>query len=111
MTIRRGDVFWVDPGPVRGNEQKGRRPCLVVSHESFNTRLGTVISLAITSKPPKTGFPLTWSLATGRLPRRSWVKIGHVRTFSTLRLGRRIGRVDEEELDRIVEGLLDIVGP
>ncbi len=74
-------------------------------------RLKTVIALSITSGPPRVGYPLTRCLESGGLPRRSWVKIGHVRTFSTLRLGRRIGRVHEEEVDRIVEGLLDIVGP
>ena len=109
--VRRGDVFWVDPGPVVGSEQSGRRPYLVVSHDVFNDRSGTAIALAVTSAPPRAGFPLTWRLASGRLPKRSWVKIGQVRTVSTLRLGRRLGRVDSDEVDRIVEGLFDIVGP
>ena len=109
--IRRGEVFWVDPGPVVGTEQAGRRPYLVVSHDVFNDRTGTAIAFAVTSAPPKAGFPLTWALASGRLPKRSWMKIGQVRTVSTLRLARRLGRVDLDEVNRMVEGLFDIVGP
>jgi len=37
------------------------------------------------------------------------VKISQVRTLSTRRLGRKLGRVDPEELDRLVEGLNEII--
>jgi len=110
VRLSRGDVVWVDPGPTLGSEQSGRRPYLVISHGVFNERSDTVIAVAITSKEPKVGFPLAWALASGGLPRRSWVKTWHVRTVSVLRLGRRIGRVDEAEVDRVVEGLMEIVG-
>ena len=46
--ILRGDVRWADLNPVRGREQAGRRPVLVISHDVFNERSGTVIALAIT---------------------------------------------------------------
>lgn len=111
MTFRRGDVVWVDPGPTRGVEQAGRRPYLVLSHQVFNDSLRTVIAVALTSRAPRMGYPLTRELRTGGLPKRSWVKIGQVRSVSVERIGRRIGRVDEVEVDAVVEGLLDIVGP
>jgi mRNA interferase MazF len=38
------------------------------------------------------------------------VKISQVRTLSTRRLGRKIGRVAPEEIDRLVEGFNDIIG-
>lgn len=109
--ILRGDIFWADLEPVRGREQAGRRPILVLSREIFNDRSGTVITLAITSRPQSAGFPLTWPLSARLLPKPSWVKIGQIRTLSTERLGRKLGRLPEGEIDRIVEGLLDIVGP
>ena len=111
MSFRRGDVVWIDPGPTRGTEQAGRRPYLVISHEVFNERLRTVIAMALTSRPPRMGYPLSREITSAGLPKKSWVKIGQVRTVSVLRLGRRIGRVDEAEVDAVVEGLLDIVGP
>ncbi|MBI4084100.1 MAG: type II toxin-antitoxin system PemK/MazF family toxin [Candidatus Lambdaproteobacteria bacterium] len=109
--ILRGDICWADLEPVRGREQAGRRPVLVLSREVFNDRSGTVIALAITSQHQHAGFPLTQPLPEGLLPESSWVKISQIRTLSTERLGRKLGRLPEVEVDRIVEGLLDIIGP
>ena len=107
--ILRGDVLWAELDPTQGREQAGRRPVLVVSHDVFNERSGTVIAMAITSQPQEAGFPLTVELMSGRLPKRSWVKVGQIRTLSVQRLGKRIGRVSPEELLRIVEGLNEII--
>ncbi|MGC1274622.1 MAG: type II toxin-antitoxin system PemK/MazF family toxin [Planctomycetaceae bacterium] len=108
--ILRGDVVWADLDPTRGHEQSGRRPVVVLSQDVFNARSGTVIAMAITSQPQKAGFPLTLELTGVKLPKRSWVKIGQIRTLSTQRIGAHIGRVPPEELDRLVEGLNEIVG-
>src|SRR6266536_1044856 len=107
--VLRGDVFWADLEPARGREQTGRRPVLVISHDIFNERSGTVIAMAITSQPQAAGFPLTVELLSGALPKRSWVKVGQIRTLSIQRLGKRIGRISPEELLRVVEGLNEIV--
>jgi mRNA interferase MazF len=45
-----------------------------------------------------------------RLPKRSRVKISQIRTLSVERLGTKLGRVMPEELDRLVDGLNEIVG-
>lgn len=45
-----------------------------------------------------------------KLPRTSWVKIGQIRTLSTLRLGKKIDTVEYETMERIIDGLIDIVG-
>ena len=107
--ILRGEIRWADLNPVRGHEQAGERPVLVLSHDVFNERSGTVIAVALTSQEPRAGFPLTMEIRTSGLPKRSWVKIGQIRTLSTERLGRRLARVSEEDLGRIVEGLNEIV--
>lgn len=108
--ILRGEVRWADLNPVRGHEQAGRRPVLILSHDVFNDRSGTVIAVAITSQPQRAGYPLTFELTTGNLPQRSWVKISQIRTLSVERIGRRIGRVAPEELSQVVDGLFEIVG-
>ena len=107
--ILRGEIRWADLSPVRGHES-GRRPVLVLSHDVFNERSGTVIGVALTSREPRAGYPLTLELVDAKLPKRSWVKISQVRTLSTERLGRRLGRASDEELARVLEGLLEIVG-
>jgi mRNA interferase MazF len=65
--------------------------------------------MALTSQPQRAGFPLTLELKSGRLPKPSWVKISQVRTLSTKRLGRRLGRLDPEDLELLVEGLNEII--
>jgi mRNA interferase MazF len=107
--ILRGDVRWADLNPVRGHEQAGHRPVLVVSHNVFNERSGTVIAVAMTSQEPRAGFPLTLeSRATG-LTKKSWVKISQVRTLSTDRIGKRIARASDEEVAKVVDGLNELI--
>ena len=43
--ILRGDIRWAELNPVRGRAQAGRRPVLVLSHDVFNERSGTVIAV------------------------------------------------------------------
>ncbi len=108
--ILRGEVRWADLNPVKGNEQAGLRPVVILSQDIFNERSGTVIAMAITSQPQRAGFPLTFELESTDLPKHSWVKISQIRTLSTERIGKLIGRVSPEELDQLIEGLNEIIG-
>lgn len=108
--VLRGEIRWADLNPVRGREQAGLRPVLILSHDVFNERSGTVIAVALTSQPQRAGFPLTLELQAKGLPRRSWVKISQIRTLSVERLGKRLGRAAAEELAMVIEGLNEIIG-
>jgi len=108
--ILRGEIRWADLNPVRGREQAGLRPVLVLSHDVFNERSGTVIAVALTSQPQRAGFPLTLELQTAKLPKRSWVKISQIRTLAVERIGAKLGRASPEEISQIVEGLNEIIG-
>jgi len=83
---------------------------LVLSHDVFNDRSGTVIAFALTSQEPRAGFPLTLESKAVGLAKRSWVKISQVRTLSVDRIGARIARASEEELARVLDGLNEILG-
>ena len=107
--VLRGEVYWADL-TVRGRKQVGLRPVLVISHEALNRHSGTAIALAITSQPQRAGFPLTHPVVSLRLPKTSWVKISQIRTLSVERLGRRIGALNTDEVDRVVEGLFELIG-
>jgi mRNA interferase MazF len=107
--VLRGEIYWADLQPVRGHEQGGVRPVLVLSHDLFNERSGTIIAVAITSQPQRAGYPLTWPVPAGVLPKESWVKISQVRTLSTERLGARLGRLGDDQLQDIVSGLLELI--
>ena len=108
--ILRGEIRWADLNPVRGHEQSGQRPVLILSQDVFNERSGTVIAVALTSQPQRAGFPLTLELESKSLPKRSWVKISQIRTLAVERLGKRLGQARPEELDQVVEGLNEIIG-
>jgi mRNA interferase MazF len=108
--ILRGDIYWADLNPVRGHEQAGLRPVVILSKDIFNDRSGTVIAMAITSQPQRAGFPLTIELTKTNLPKQSWVKISQVRTLSTERLGKKIDHLPPEILSQLVEGIIEIIG-
>jgi mRNA interferase MazF len=108
--ILRGDIVWANLDPTVGHEQAGLRPVLVLSHDIFNDRSGTVVTIALTSQEPKAGFPLTYELSDRRLPKRSWVKISQIRTLSIQRIGRKLGKAVSDDLDSIIQGLNEIIG-
>jgi len=96
--ILRGDIYWAELNPV-----------IILSQDVFNERSGTVIAIAVSSQEPRAGFPLTLEITTAKLPKRSWARISQIRTLSVERLGRKLARLAPEELERIVEGLNEII--
>jgi mRNA interferase MazF len=83
---------------------------LILSHDVFNDRSGTVIAVALTSQEPRAGFPLTLQSKAVGLGKASWIKISQIRTLSVDRIGARLARASEEELARVVDGLNEILG-
>jgi len=108
--ILRGEIRWADLNPTRGREQAGLRPVLILSHDVFNERSGTVIAVALTSQPQRAGFPLTLELCAKGLSKLTWVKISQIRTLAVERIGRRLGRASPEELAQVIDGLNEIIG-
>lgn len=108
--ILRGDLIWANLDPTKGHEQSGSRPVLVLSQDIFNERSDTVIAVALTSQKPKANFPLTVELSGRNLPKKSWVKVSQIRTISTQRLGKKIGKVATDEMEIIIDGLNEIIG-
>ncbi len=88
----RGDVWTVELDPVRGHEQGGRRPGLVVSADSLNEGpSGLVVIVPITSRRKRSTFHVGIDPPEGGLRRPSFLKPEDVRSISTERLGRRLG--------------------
>ena len=107
--ILRGEIYWADLRPVRGHEQGGTRPVVVLSHDLFNDRSGTVIAMAITSQPQRAGYPLTWRVPPGTLPKESRVKVSQVRTLSAERLTDRLGQLSDPDVEQLVQALLELI--
>ena len=108
--LLRGNIYWADLNHVIGSEQAGLRPVLILSHNVFNERSGTVIAVAITSQPQRAGYPLTLELSDPKLPKESRVKISQIRTLSVKRIGKKLARASDEEMALITDGLNEIIG-
>ena len=79
--ILRGEIRWADLNPVRGHEQSGQRPVLILSHDIFNARSGTVIAVALTARAQKAGYPLTLELKVAELRKPTWAKISRFEPY------------------------------
>jgi mRNA interferase MazF len=108
--ILRGEIRWANLNQTLGHEQSGLRPVLILSNDIFNERTEIVIAIALTSKQPRFGFPLALEIDSAELPKKSWALMGQVRTLSAERIGKKLGLVSIEEIDRIIEGLNEIIG-
>ncbi len=108
--ILRGEIRWGNLNPTLRHEQSGSRPLLILSNDVFNERMEIVIAMAITSKQPRYSFPLALEINSADLPKKSWALMGQVRTLSAERIGKKLGQVNIEELEQIIEGLNEIIG-
>jgi mRNA interferase MazF len=107
--ILRGTIHWTELNPVSGHDQAGTRPAVILRHDMFNDRSGTVIAMAITNQAQRAGFPLSYELKDEVQSMKAWVKISQIRTLSTERIGKSIGQVSAEEMAEIIEGLNEII--
>jgi mRNA interferase MazF len=82
---------------------------MILSHDIFNERSGTVIAVALTRQPQKAGFPLTLKLESINLEKPSWIKISQIRTLSVERIGKSMGKASFEEVESVVQGLNEII--
>lgn len=90
----RGDIVYLTFDPVRGHEQRGRRPALVLSSKRYNELIGLATVCPITSKAK--GYEFEVPLAVQDRP--SVVLCDHIRSFAW---GER--QVDfADSIDRLV---------
>lgn len=57
MPVKRGEIYWVEFDPVKGSEQGGLRPALVVQNDIGNRYSPTTVVVAITSAIPPKPYP------------------------------------------------------
>ena len=74
------------------------------------TSPGATGPVALTTQPPRAGFPLTLEVGPGPLPEPAWIEISQIRAPSVQRVGRKLGAVSPEELAQAFEGLNEILG-
>lgn len=100
ITVRRGDIFYVDFGKdVVGSEQGGRRPVVVIQNRKGNMYSPTVIVAVITSKINKTKLPTHVEISSDcGLLKQSTILLEQIKTIDKSRLGKYIGRLEKEDM-------------
>lgn len=110
--LKRGEIYFANLSPVRGSEQGGTRPVLVIQNDMGNAHSPTVIVLCMTSRLKKRMLPTHVILPRERtgLERDSMVLCEQVRTIDRSRLLERVGAITPEDMQRVESALRHSAG-
>ena len=104
--FKRGQIYYADLSPVKGSEQGGHRPVLIIQNDVGNKYAPTVIVAVITSRHTKAKLPThIWLNDECGLSRESMVECEQVRTLDKSRLKDFMGAVSDEVMTEIDKGL------
>jgi len=102
-TIKRGDIFLINLEPVKGSEQGGTRPCLIIQNNLGNKYSPTTIIAPITSKKFSREFPTNISLLKedSNLGRDSIILLNQIATVDKRRIVKKLGFLNEGIMKRV----------
>ena len=112
MSIRRGDLFWVDLNPVKGSEQAGRRPVVVIQNDMGNEVAPTVIVAPLTTKSFTKPYPINVHIPRGvaGLKENSTILLSQIRTTDKTRLDHKIGHLPPSYIKQIDQAICISLG-
>ena len=107
MPIKRGDLFWVDLDPVKGSEQSGRRPVLVLQNDVGNVYAPTTIVAPLTTSQFAKEYPTNVFLLKGTagLKSNSTIMLSQIRVVDKTRLENKIGQLSQKFIDKVDEAI------
>jgi mRNA interferase MazF len=112
VRLPRGSVILVELDPTRGHEQRGTRPCVVVSDTDVteDQRFPLLAVIPISSKAGEGALYPAFSPARSGLKRASFALVDQVRSVDKRRVTGVFGRLAADELARLDEGLRLFLG-
>ena len=107
MWIRRGDLFYADLDPVKGSEQAGHRPVLILQNDTGNQYAPTTIAAPLTTKSSSKAYPtrVRFQKGMGGLRTDSTALLSQIQTLDKSRLGRKIGHVPAPFMEPVNEAI------
>src|SRR5438094_555757 len=103
---KRGEIWWVDFDPIKGHEQGGLRPALMISNDVFNaSAAGLCVVIPLTSKAHHVRSFLKIDPPQGGLRTISYIICDQVRTVSKQRLGKRSGQISPQMMEEVEDRL------
>lgn len=98
----RGEIWRAGLDPVRGHEQSGIRPVLIVSDDIFNSGLaGLLVAIPVTSKNKAVPWHVLVEPPEAGLTMRSYIKCEEVRSLSADRFTTFLGKVSPEVMEAV----------
>ncbi len=108
--MKQKDIYLVNLNPIKGNEQGGTRPVVIISGNTMNDNLGVCIACPISSKVKEyVSCVRLKKNDINNLDQDSEIITFQPRTISKRRLIKKIGRITEEELQKILAGLMQVI--
>lgn len=109
--VKRGQIWYANLDGIRGSEQGGCRPVLIVQNDMGNAHSPTTIVAIITSRKTKAKLPThIWLSITDGFKTNSMVELEQLRTIDKSRLTKYMGQVQKGEQDLIDQALKISVG-
>jgi mRNA interferase MazF len=108
--MKQREIWFADLNPVKGSEQRGIRPVVVVSGNAMNDNLGICIICPLSSKIKDYAGCVV--IEKGKIPgleSDSEIITFQIRTLSKERFIRKIDEISREELNKIKKGLNEIL--
>ena len=112
MIVKRGEVWMADLNPVRGSEQAGMRPVLIVQTNAINRFTTTVLAIPFTTNLRRAGLPSCVQVASdeGGLSSDSVALCHQLRVLNKTRITRRMGKLSVPTLEKIENRVLFTLG-
>jgi mRNA interferase MazF len=108
--MKQRDIWLADLNPVKGQEQRGKRPVVIISGNAMNEHLGILIICPLTTSIKKfAGCLVLQPNKTNGLQNESEVLTFQIRTIDKKRLVQKIGAITDKQLSVIIKGLNDIL--
>lgn len=102
----RSDIVWLDFNPIRGHEQSGRRPALVISSERYNALSGLALVCPVTSRVKGYPFEVEFQTKTAH----GIILADQIRAIDWKERGtKKIGSVSEAVITNVQEYLKKLV--
>ncbi len=107
LIVKRGDIYYADLSPVKGSEQGGVRPVLIIQNDIGNKYSPTVIVAAITSQIGKTRLPTHIEISDDNvgLSKKSVILLEQIRTLDKMRLRDKLGHLRSDTMRSVNNAL------
>jgi mRNA interferase MazF len=108
--MKQKEIYWADLEPVKGSEQKGKRPVVIISGDAMNDNLDIVICCPLSTRIKNyAGCVILKKDSINNLKTDSEIITFQVRSVSKARLTKKIGEISTDQLKQMIKGLNEIL--